>query len=275
MRRKTINTAPNIRVEKRAGAISILEADRAPGVVAMARAMDEAIARAREVHVGWCAARNITHAGAIGYFARKAAEAGMAGIAMSASGPMMAYYGARAAGVSTNPLAIAVPAKNRAPLVLDISTSTVANGKIINAKDAGIQIPLGWGIDAEGHDTTDPKQVRSLLPLGGPKGSGLSLMIECLTSIAVGNPLIARALLRSEDVPTIRGRTGLLLPSICPCSATSTGSPPRSTGSPMPLPRCRAQAASSISSCPASAATASWRSARRTASRSPRAPGAG
>lgn len=195
LRRKTINAAPDIRIEKRAGAISILDADRAPGVIGMARAMDEAIARAREVHVGWCAARNITHAGAIGYFALQAAEAGMAGIAMSASGPIMAYYGARVAGVSTNPLAIAVPAKGRRPLVLDMSTSTVANGKLIAARDAGRAIPFGWGIDAEGRDTTDPKLVKTLTPLGGPKGSGLSLMIECLASLTVGNPLIVKALL--------------------------------------------------------------------------------
>jgi ureidoglycolate dehydrogenase (NAD+) len=57
----------------------------------MTMAMAEAIARAREAHVGWCAARNITHAGAVGYFALQAANAGMAGIVMSASGPMMAY----------------------------------------------------------------------------------------------------------------------------------------------------------------------------------------
>lgn len=195
IRRKTINAAPDMRVSKRAGAISILEADRAPGVVAMARAMEEAIARAKDVHVGWCAARNITHAGAIGYFALMAAEAGMAGIAMSASGPMMAYFGARVAGVSTNPLAIAIPAQRRPPLLLDMSTSTVANGKILAAKDSGAPIPVGWGVDAQGRDTTDAKQVKTLLPLGGPKGSGLSLMIECLTSIAVANPLIARALL--------------------------------------------------------------------------------
>jgi ureidoglycolate dehydrogenase (NAD+) len=194
LRKKTINAAPDIRVVKRAGAISILDADRAPGVIGMARAMDEAIARAREVHVGWCAARSITHAGAIGYFALQAAEAGMAGIAMSASGPIMAYYGAKVAGVSTNPLAIGLPAKNRQPLLLDMSTSTVANGKLIAARDAGRAIPVGWGLDADGRDTTDPKQVKTLTPLGGPKGSGLSLMIECLTSVAVGNPLIAGAL---------------------------------------------------------------------------------
>ena len=89
---KAINPAPDMRVEQRSGAVAVLEADRAPGAVAMARAMEEAIARAREVHVGWCAARNITHAGAVGYFALQAANTGMAGIVMSASGPMMAYH---------------------------------------------------------------------------------------------------------------------------------------------------------------------------------------
>ena len=92
LKSKAINPAPHMRVERRSGAIVVLEADRAPGAVAMAMAMEEAIARAREVHVGWCAARNITHAGAVGYFALQAANAGMAGIVMSASGPMMAYH---------------------------------------------------------------------------------------------------------------------------------------------------------------------------------------
>jgi LDH2 family malate/lactate/ureidoglycolate dehydrogenase len=85
--KKAINSAPVMRVEKKAGAIAVLEADLAPGPVAMSRAMTEAIVCAREVHIGWCAARNITHAGAIGYFALQAAEAGMAGIVMTASGP--------------------------------------------------------------------------------------------------------------------------------------------------------------------------------------------
>jgi ureidoglycolate dehydrogenase (NAD+) len=204
--RKAINAQPNIQVEKRSGAIVVIEADRAPGPVAMTRAMDEAIARAREVHIGWCAARNITHAGAIGYFALRAAEAGMAGIVMSASGPMMAYHGARVAGVSTNPLAIAVPAKKRRPYLLDMSTATVANGKILAAKDKGVSVPSGWGIDAEGRDTTDPNEIATLLPLGGPKGSSLSFMIEALCSLALGNPRVAPALEgESGDSPFLNG----------------------------------------------------------------------
>jgi ureidoglycolate dehydrogenase (NAD+) len=206
LRRNAINAAPNMRMERRAGAIVVLEADRAPGAVAMSRAMTEAIACARSVHVGWCAARNITHAGAIGYFARQAAEAGMAGIVMTASGPMMAYHGARVSGVSTNPLAIAVPGKTRS-FLLDMSTSNVAMGKVLNARDKGAAIPAGWGLDAAGRDTTDPNKIATLLPLGGPKGSGLSLMIECLASLAVGNPLIAPALTNKNagDNPVLNG----------------------------------------------------------------------
>src|SRR5499426_1781756 len=207
LKTKAINPTPNMRVEKRDGAIALLEADRAPGAVAMGLAMAEAIARARESHVGWCAARNITHAGAVGYLALQAANAGMAGIVMSASGPMMAYHGAKVSGVSSNPLAIAFPAANRPPLLLDMSTSTVAMGKVMSARDAGQTIPLGWGLDADGCDTTDPKKLATLLPLGGPKGSGLSFMIECLCSLMIGNPIIAPALASGGklDAPYLNG----------------------------------------------------------------------
>jgi len=205
--RGSINAKPRIRLERDAGAIAVMEADHAPGAPAMIRAMEEAIARAQKVHVGWCAARNITHAGAIGYFALQAAQAGMAGIVMAASSPLMAYHGARVSGVSTNPLAIAIPARKRRPFLLDMSTATVANGKILNARDRGQSIPIGWGIDKDGKDTTDPHQVATLLPLGGPKGSSLSLMIECLCSLAIGNPLIARALTAENrgDDPVLNG----------------------------------------------------------------------
>jgi LDH2 family malate/lactate/ureidoglycolate dehydrogenase len=205
--KKAINPNAEMRVTRRSGAIALLEADRAPGPIAMGRAADEAIARAREVHVGWCAARNITHAGAIGYYALKVAEAGMAGIVMAASSPLMAYQGARVAGVSTNPLAMAVPGKTHRPFLLDMSTSTVANGKIMNARDAGTAVPSGWGIDADGRDTTDPKRIKTLTPLGGAKGSSLSFMIECLASLAVGNPLIAQALASGGAVesPVLNG----------------------------------------------------------------------
>jgi ureidoglycolate dehydrogenase (NAD+) len=192
LRNKSINPAPNIRVERKPGSAAVvLEADRAPSAVALTRAMAEAVAAAREVGVGWCAARHITHTGAIGYFALQAGEAGMAGIIMSASGPMMAYPGTRVPAVSSNPIAFSVPRRNGRPYLLDFSTGVVANGKIMAAADRGEKIPVGWGLDADGKDTTDPKAVETLLPMGGAKGAGLSFMIECLTSLLLSQPRLA------------------------------------------------------------------------------------
>lgn len=190
MKNGNIRARPDIKVEKRTGAIAILDSDWAPGPVAMTMAMDEAIGRARECHVGWCIARNITHGGAIGYYALQAARAGFAGIAIIASRPMMAYHGSKVAGASTNPLAIAVPGGEHPPLVLDMSTATVSMGKILAAQDSGTPIPDGWGIDAEGRNTNNADAVKTLMPLGGAKGSGLSMMIECMVSLFASNPLV-------------------------------------------------------------------------------------
>ncbi|WP_323771576.1 Ldh family oxidoreductase [Antarctobacter sp.] len=175
------------------GAVAVVEAARAPGPSAMVVAMDTAVEIAGRQGIGWCSARNITHAGAVGYFALRAAQKGYLGIVMTASGPLMAYHGARVAGLSTNPISIAVPG-GAWPLLLDMSTSTVALGKIMHAKDAGTAIPAGWAIDAAGAPATDPAQVSTLTPLGGPKGSGLSLMIEVLASVLVSNPVISKVL---------------------------------------------------------------------------------
>ena len=121
----------------------------------------------------------------------QAAEQGFAGIAMSASGPMMIYPGTKVAAVSSNPIAFAVPRRNGRPYLLDFSTGVVANGRIMGAADRGETIPIGWGVDKDGRDTTDPKAVENVLPMAGIKGAGLSFMIECLTSLLLSEPRIA------------------------------------------------------------------------------------
>lgn len=188
-----INPTAEPTVVSQEGATAVLEAGRAPGASAMIATMDKAIEIASNMGIGWCSARNITHAGAVGYFAQRAADQGYLGIVLTASGPLMAYHGARAAGLSTNPISIAVPSKGT-PLLLDMSTSTVALGKIMHAKDTGAAIPEGWAIDAQGAPAIDPAAMATLTPLGGPKGSGLSLMIEVLSSVLISNPAISSAL---------------------------------------------------------------------------------
>lgn len=188
-----IDPAAEPSIARRDGAVSVLEARRAPGATAMIAAMDEAIDGAAQFGVGWCCARGITHAGAVGYYALEAARRGCIGIVMTASGPLMAYHGARASGVSTNPIAIAAPSTGDS-ILLDMSTATAALGKIMAARDAGTAIPESWGLDRAGRPTTDPADVTTLTPLGGHKGSGLSLMIEIIASVLVANPIIAPAL---------------------------------------------------------------------------------
>jgi LDH2 family malate/lactate/ureidoglycolate dehydrogenase len=116
----------------------------------------------------------------------------MAAIALAASWPNVAYHGTRAAGVSTSPISIAVPGAE--PIVLDMATSVVSMGKLNQAKRTGEPIPAGWALDKDGNPTTDPQAAQIPLPMAGPKGSGLSLMIECITSLVAANPLLAESL---------------------------------------------------------------------------------
>src|ERR1700712_1881027 len=197
-----INPKPELRFISEFGATAVLDADRAPGATAMIMAAEKAMALAPVHGIGWGPARNITHAGAVGSFAYQVTRAGLIGIGMTASKPLMIYAGSRAEGVSTNPMAIAAATGTpERPILLDMSTAAVALGKIMAARDAGKSIPPGWGVDANGADTTDPKQVKAVLPMAGPKGSGLSLMIEILSSLLVANPIISASLNGAEDAP--------------------------------------------------------------------------
>jgi LDH2 family malate/lactate/ureidoglycolate dehydrogenase len=111
------------------------------------------------------------------------------GIAIVCSPPNMAPFGASAAGVHNSPISIAVPANRHRSLVLDMATSIAAGGKLRLAKDKGTHIPKEWALDKNGDPTTDPNLAAILCPFGGPKGSGLAVMFECLTGIMADNPL--------------------------------------------------------------------------------------
>ncbi len=190
-----INPDAEPHVVREQGAVARIDAGLAPGASAMALVTDKAVDIAGRLGAGICVGRNVTHAGAVGYFAHRIAAEGLVGIVMTASKPLMAYPGARGEAVSSNPLAIAAPSQTAGePIVLDMSTAAVALGQVLAARDAGRAIPEGWGIDAAGRPTTDPAAVQALTPMAGAKGAGLSLMIEVLCSLLAGHPLIAPAL---------------------------------------------------------------------------------
>ena len=189
-----LNLTPSIKIRTESPASILVEADRAAGPIAMTTAMKAAVRKARDAGVGLALVRATTHTAALGYYTLMAAQDGMAAIALAASMPFMAYHGTRAPGVSTNPISIAVPGGERGPVVLDMATGVVARGKLVQARKTNQPIPAGWALDGDGNPTTDPQAALIPLPLGGPKGSGLSLMIELITSLIVSNPIIAGAL---------------------------------------------------------------------------------
>jgi ureidoglycolate dehydrogenase (NAD+) len=192
--RGDMNPRPKIRIERETAATLLIDGDRALGPVVTTMAMRRAIEKAGTAGIGWAAIRNTTHQGAMAYYPLMAVEAGMAGIAVVCSPPNMAPFGARAAGVHNSPISIAVPAGRHRPLCLDMATSVAAGGKLSLARDKGIPLPPGWALDGAGEPTTDAHRAKILLPFGGPKGSGLAMMFETLSSLMVGNALLGPAL---------------------------------------------------------------------------------
>jgi LDH2 family malate/lactate/ureidoglycolate dehydrogenase len=186
-----VNPRPDIRVATETAASVLIDADRSAGPVAMTAAMQAAARKARDAGVGLALVRATTHTAALGYYTQAAAREGIAAIALAGSIPSMAYHGALAAGVSTSPVSIAVPAGSHGPIVLDMATGIVSLGRLVQARRGGQPLPEGWALDSAGRPTTDPRQAEIPLPMAGPKGSGLALMIEFLTSVLVANPILA------------------------------------------------------------------------------------
>jgi len=185
------NAVPKLSHDR--AATFVLDCGHGFGPVAVMQAAALAVERARKVGVCFGLVRETTHTGAIGRYAQWIAEQDCAAIILGAGPTLMAYHGARVASLSTSPIAIAVPSGN-GPILLDMATSSIANGKILSARATGSALPEGTVLTAEGEPTTDPNKAEILLPLGGPKGAGLGLMFEMLTSVLAAAPIQARAL---------------------------------------------------------------------------------
>lgn len=129
------------------------------------------------------------HFGQAGQHVERLAEAGLVALAFSNAPKAMACHGDRRAMLGTNPIAFAAPIPGRAPLVIDMSLSVAARGKIVAAQKEGRSIPADWAIDGAGKPTTDPAAALqgSLLPVGGPKGAALALLVEVLCAALAGS----------------------------------------------------------------------------------------
>ena len=158
------------------------------GFVVGTRAMAEAIAMARESGIGVVAVRRSTHFGMAATYVLQALEAGMVSLVFTNASRAMPPWGGREPLLGTSPLAAGVPGGKLAPFVLDMSPSIAARGKIRIAEKRSEKIPLGWALDGEGRPTTDPTSALAgvVLPIGGPKGSGLAMMMDIFGGVLSG-----------------------------------------------------------------------------------------
>ena len=148
-----MNPTPNINVTSETSATVMIDGDQAPGVISMRYAIKKAISKAKSAGVGWALVRQTTHSGALGYYTKIATEKGMAGIAIMTSRPNMAYFGSSSVGVATSPISIAVPGGPNGCLMLDMSSSALALGKIKDSLAKGVAIPENSALTKDGRPT--------------------------------------------------------------------------------------------------------------------------
>jgi LDH2 family malate/lactate/ureidoglycolate dehydrogenase len=185
-----VKVQPNITVKRTAPATALVDGDNGMGHLVMQRAADTAIALAKEAGAAWVGATRSNHAGAAGVYAAMMLPHDMIGIyGVVANANHMPPWGGAENLLSTNPIAVAVPAGAEPPLVLDIATSVVSYGTVKAYKLQGKPMPDGWMISAkDGKPVTDQEKSGEglLLPIGGHKGSGLALAIGLLAGVLNG-----------------------------------------------------------------------------------------
>ena len=150
--------------------------------------MKEAMRIAAETGVGIASVKHSNHNGPGSYFVTQAPPNGMIGVSASNSPISMAIWGSRGRALGTNPLSVAVPAGQYPAVVVDMSSSVVARGKIVEAAKRGAPIPEGWALDTQGRPTTDSKEAEAgvVLPFAGAKGSAIAVLVDLFAGVLSG-----------------------------------------------------------------------------------------
>lgn len=169
------------------GATVLLDGGNGIGQFAGWTAMGTSIRKAREHGIGLTLVRRTNNLGFLAFYTLQAASQGFVGLTMGNANAAISPWGGAEAFFGTNPISIAVPGSPE-PIALDMSSSLVARGKIRRAQRLGEKIPLGWALDESGTPTEDPGAALkgTLVPIGGPKGYGLALMVDVLAGMLSG-----------------------------------------------------------------------------------------
>jgi len=176
-----------MKIEQEYAGSAAINACNSMGMVVGVRAMQKCIDKAKDSGCCFITVNNSNHYGMASYFVKMAAAQDMIGITATNAPPNIAPWGSYKAYVGTNPIAFSIPTKGE-PIILDMAPSVVAMGKIILAAKLGKSIPEGWAITKDGKPTTDAVEASkgTVLPIGGPKGYGLSMIIDILCGILSG-----------------------------------------------------------------------------------------
>jgi (2R)-3-sulfolactate dehydrogenase (NADP+) len=178
-------------VARQKGATLLVDARQGLAFPACDLAVAQAVDTARALGVCFAGVTNSHHAGVLVDHLRAVADAGLVGLAFTNSPAAMPAAGGRHPVFGTNPVAAIFPRRDADPLMIDLSLSEVARGKLMVAAKEGRSIPAGWALDADGNPTTDPQAglMGSMLPIGAvssPKGAMLALVVELLVTALIG-----------------------------------------------------------------------------------------
>jgi LDH2 family malate/lactate/ureidoglycolate dehydrogenase len=189
------NRHPQIDVRRVSFAAAQVDGDNGMGAVVGSRAMEEAIAIALDKGTALVSIKHSNHFGMAAFYALKALNAGLIGMVFTNASPALPPWGGRAAFLGTSPLAVAVPSGSQPAFVLDMAMSVLARGNVYVAAGAAKTIPPGLALDKEGRPTTNPQDLidgGTMLPFGGVKGSGLSMLMDILGGVLSGSAFAGR-----------------------------------------------------------------------------------
>lgn len=188
LRAGVVKPVPNIKVERKAAAASMVDGDDGMGFVVATQAVDEAIALAKESGVGLAGVRNSTHFGCSAHYVRRALDQDMVSFVFTNSSPAFPPFGGTKPLLGASPFAAGVPSSAQPPLVLDFSMTVIARGKLRLAAQRGEPIPEGIALDAQGRPTRDGMEAFHgvSLPFGGAKGACMALLMDALSGVLTG-----------------------------------------------------------------------------------------
>ena len=184
-----VNVEPNVRVVREAAGMALVDGDNGMGHVVMRFATEKAIEKAKTAGAAWVGVRMSNHAGPASLYASMSLKHDMIGLYLAVGNANhLPPWGGLDMLLSTNPIAVAVPAGQELPVVLDMATTVAAYGKVKTKAQRGEMMPEGWMMDRNGKPLTDPRRANEgfLLPIGGYKGYGLALIFGLLAGTLNG-----------------------------------------------------------------------------------------